>query len=103
MPWDVRGDFADAHRHPQRLAGLYFQARTEFADSRHNPAMQHEPAQAKEQPGRGDKPQQHAQDEGKPLQAARRQGGRLGIVGSIDMRIMTAGAQCPPGGDHEVL
>jgi len=52
----LAGDLANANRHAQRLAGLLLQARTKLGDSRHNPAVEYQPAQSKQQPGRGDQP-----------------------------------------------
>ena len=74
----MRADAANANGHPQDLAGLYLKPRTKFSDSRHNPAMQHEPAQAKEQPDRHHQPQQETHDESDCPQVPGRQGGRVG-------------------------
>ena len=50
------GNLANANGHTERLAGLLLQARTKLGNSRHNPAVEYEPTQAKEQPRRRDQP-----------------------------------------------
>ena len=65
-------DAGDANRHAQRLAGNAFQLRTPFTDSRHNPAMQDQPHDAKRAPDGGQKPHQHARCKRCPAQTAGR-------------------------------
>ena len=74
------GDAADAYRHAERPAGLGFQLRTEFGNTRHNPAVEYPPAQAKQQPGRDHQPKQAAHGHGDPSQTPGWQGGRGGRV-----------------------
>ena len=64
---------ADAHRHPERVAGHLLQARTEFVDSRHNDPVQRAPRQHQRHGKAEHDPQGAANQSGQEFERAKNQ------------------------------